>query len=195
MSEPARKSATYQDLLNAPDDMIAEILDGELILHPRPGPFHSSSATVIGASLGPLFLGRRGGGPAGGWRVHFEPELHLGDQVLVPDIAGWRWSRMPRLPRQAFFTLPPDWACEVLSPRTEQIDRTKKMRIYARHRVEYLWLVNPMSQTLEVFYLVGDFWQQVAVHAGLERVRVPPFPDLELDLGDWWDELEDETDG
>lgn len=51
-----------------------------------------------------------------------EQELHLGSEpdIIVPDLAGWRRDRMPRIPRDdAFIKLPPDWVCEVLSPSTQ----------------------------------------------------------------------------
>lgn len=194
MRDPARKPATYQDVLNAPEHLIAEILDGVLYTHPRPGPRHASTSSLIGMELSPFVRRRaRDGGPDGRWRILDEPELHLEAEIVVPDLAGWRWERMPHLPKEAFFTLPPDWVCEVLSPRTEQTDRSKKMRTYARHRVEHLWLVDPVVQTLEVFRLAGEFWQQLGVHAGLEKVRVPPFEEVEIDLGGWWEEDESET--
>jgi len=191
MTDPARRRATYQDLLNAPSDVIAEILDGELILQPRPAPPHADAATGIVVGLGPMRR-RRGGGP-GGWHLLFEPELHLGEDVLVPDIAGWQRSRLPRLPKKsALLTVPPDWVCEILSPATARTDRTEKMRIYARHTVDHVWLVDLLAQVLEVFRLGGAFWQRVATGSGEEVVRVPPFEALEMDLGEWWSAEEDE---
>ena len=61
------------------------------------------------------------GGP-GGWWIIFEPELHLGEDILVPDLAGWRRERMPDYPDTAFVSLPPDWVCEVLSASTRRLD-------------------------------------------------------------------------
>jgi Uma2 family endonuclease len=111
-----RKPATYADVLAAPDHVVAEILDGELHLSPRPAPRHAAASSGLGGALhGPFDRGR--GGP-GGWRILDEPELHLGADVVVPDLAGWRRTRLPRLPDEAYFTLAPDWICEVVSPST-----------------------------------------------------------------------------
>jgi Uma2 family endonuclease len=128
-AEPeSMKRATYEDVLNAPENKVAEILDGELILSPRPAPRHAvASSALVGTLHGP-FDGARGG--PGGWWILGEPELHLGDAIAVPDLAGWRRGRMPSIPEEAFFSLAPDWVCEVLSPSTERIDRSRK-RIYA----------------------------------------------------------------
>lgn len=186
MGLPATRQASYQDVLNAPPHLIAEIIDGELQLQPRPSASHADAATGIVSVLAPLR--RRGGDAPGGWQILFEPELHLAEDIVVPDVAGWRRERLPHVPKAAFLTLAPDWVCEVLSPATARIDRSKKMRLYARTGVEYLWMVDPLVQVLEVFRLGGEFWQQVAVGTGSERVRMPPFEEVEVDLVDWWGE-------
>ena len=116
-----RREATYEDLLSLPDDVLGQIVEGELHATPRPAIDHQRASSVLGIRLGdPFDLG--GGGP-GGWWIVDEPELHLDWNVLVPDLAGWRRERLPELPREAFFTLAPDWVCEVLSPSTARLDR------------------------------------------------------------------------
>ena len=116
----AARRATYQDVLDAPAHLVAEIIDGTLYTHPRPAPRHAVASTVLGGELGPPF--HRGQGGPGGWWIIFEPELHLEEGILVPDLAGWRRERMPELPESAYFTLAPDWACEVLSASTRKLE-------------------------------------------------------------------------
>ncbi len=120
MADAARRRATYEDVLRAPEHLIAEIIDGELVTQPRPAGRHSAVASALGEELGPPF--KRGRGGPGGWLLLYEPELHLGSDVLVPDLAGWRRERLPYIGDEAYFTLPPDWVCEVLSPSTEKRD-------------------------------------------------------------------------
>jgi Uma2 family endonuclease len=184
MSTPLKKDATYDDLCAVPENFVAEILGGELYASPRPGLLHAHAASVLGAELGgPFHRGRQG---PGGWLLLDEPELHLNADVLVPDIAGWRRERLPTIPAAAHLTLPPDWLCEVLSPSTETIDRVKKLEIYAREGVGYVWLLNPVLQTLEVLHLEKQRWSLLAAHEGSTLVRAEPFDAIELELGALW---------
>lgn len=185
MSEPAKRRATYDDLLAVPDTLIAEIIDGNLVTQPRPAAPHARAASRLGIEIGGPF--DRGKGGPGGWVILYEPELHLHGDVLVPDLAGWRRERMPELPQAAAFELPPDWACEVLSPSTHTIDRIEKMRIYARERVGWLWLVDPLVRTLEIFRLADGKWTVHDSHQGEVAVRAEPFDAVELDLGALWE--------
>lgn len=186
MAEPARRRATYEDVLAAPAHLVAEVLDGELHVHPRPAPPHAVATTVLGMDLGVSF--QRGRGGPGGWSIVFEPELHLGPEpdIVVPDLAGWRVERMPELPSTAYFTAAPDWVCEVLSDSTRNIDRKQKMRIYAREQVPHVWLVDPIAQTVEVFRLDGATYRFVTMHEGDETPRIEPFEAIELELAALW---------
>jgi Uma2 family endonuclease len=181
-----RRPATYDDLIKLPAHVVGEILDGELHASPRPAPRHASASSGLGGALhGPFDRGR--GGP-GGWRILDEPELHLDPDIVVPDLAGWRRERLPRLPKEAFFSLAPDWVCEVLSPSTAALDRVKKLRIYAREAVSHAWLVDPIAQTVEVLRLDDGRWTIVSTWAGQDVVRAEPFEALEVDLTLLWDE-------
>ena len=183
----APRRATYADLLRVPDHLVAEIIDGELVTSPRPASPHARAASRIFADLdGPFDLPPGSSGAPGGWWLLFEPELHLGEDVLVPDLAGWRRERMATLPNVAAFTQAPDWVCEVVSPATGAVDRGRKMRIYARESVGNLWLVDPLARTLEVYRLESARWVVVSTHAGADRIRAEPFDAIELDPGRWW---------
>lgn len=188
MAQPdlVRRPATYDDLLKVPDHLVAEILDGELYTSPRPAPRHAeASSGLAGALRGPFDRGR--GGP-GGWRILFEPELHLAADVVVPDLAGWRRERMPVLPEEAYFRLAPDWICEVVSPSTAAMDRIKKLTIYARERISHAWLVDPLARTLEVLRLEQGHWTIVTTGGALDVMRAEPFAEMDLDLSLLWDQ-------
>jgi Uma2 family endonuclease len=178
-TKPLKKGATYDDLVHVPEHYVAEMFDGELYASPRPAFPHARAAGVLLGKLGGSF--DFGDGP-GGWLIYIEPELHFGNDVLVPDLAGWRRERLPSVPRDAFLTVAPDWICEVLSPSTEYIDRSKKLRIYAREGVTDAWLVDPLRQSLEVRALESGNLEHIEEHHGSVRVRVRPFDAIELEL-------------
>ena len=156
--------ATYEDLRNVPDHLVAEIVDGELYASPRPAPRHADASSTLGGLLHAPF--DRGRGGPGGWRVLDEPELHLGRDILVPDLAGWRRERLPSLPEEAYFSVAPDWICEVVSPSTAALDRVKKLTVYGRERVQHAWLIDPVAQTVEVLRLENARWVIVSTCAG-----------------------------
>mgnify|MGYP002632955468 CR=1 FL=1 len=184
MGIPAARSATYQDILDAPPHLVAEIVDGELSLSPRPAPPHALAASGLGADLTIPF--QRGRGGPGGWWILDEPELHLGADVLVPDVAGWRRERLPRMPDTAYFAVTPDWVCEVLSPASRRVDLVLKARIYAEAGVPWLWLVDPLARLVEVRRLAGGQWVIEQLVDGAEPVRLPPFEAVALLPSDWF---------
>jgi Uma2 family endonuclease len=183
-TKPLKRGATYDDLRDVPDNFVAEMFDGELYASPRPALPHTHAASVIGgAIMGPFHSGRNG---PGGWVILDEPELHFGNDVLVPDLAGWRRERLPKVPADPYLTLAPDWVCEVLSASTEQLDRGKKLRAYAREQVAHAWLVDPTRQSLEVLSLESGTWALLERYEGRVNVRAVPFDAIELELGALW---------
>jgi Uma2 family endonuclease len=176
--------ATYDDLMQVADHLVAEIVGGELHATPRPALRHALAASSLGAELIEPFQKGRGG--PGGWWVLDEPELHLASDVLVPDLAGWRLQRLPVVPDAPFLELPPDWVCEVLSPSTARLDRVHKLAIYARERVPHVWLLDPIPQTLEVFELEGGRWTLHGSFGAGDRVRAVPFEAVDIDLAMIW---------
>ena len=184
LSQNQKKSATYAELEALPPHLVGEIIDGELIASPRPASLHARAATRLWTRLdGPFDDGK--GGP-GGWVILYEPELHIGGQVLVADLAGWRRTRMPEMPDVAAFELAPDWVCEVVSPSTAKIDRSHKMRHYAAATVNHVWLVDPTATTLEIYRLDGEGWRLVHTYAGDVTIRPEPFDAVDLELGSLW---------
>ena len=184
MAEIAQKPATYEDLLRVPDHLVAELVDGELYTSPRPASRHARTSSGLGGKLVPPF--DHGDGGPGGWWIIFEPELHLGPDILVPDLGGWRRERMPEYPDAAYFELAPDWACEVVSPSTGRLDRIRKMPKYASNGVSHLWIVDPILRTLEVYHLEDGRWVVAALHSGDDKVRAAPFDAVEMALQHLW---------
>ena len=179
-----RQDATYQDVLDAPANMVAELVHGALHLQPRPSARHGLASSFLGIEIGGPFSRGRGG--PGGWWIIDEPELHLDDNVLVPDLAGWRRERMPEYPDTAAFDLAPDWVCEVLSRSTRQFDLVEKRALYGKAGVSHLWFVDPVARTLEAFNNVDGSWTLVSALKDDDKVSVAPFDAIEFELSALW---------
>ena len=185
MATPAKREATYEDILALPPNMVGQIVFGTLYAHPRPAPKHARASSTLGEELGPPF--NRGRGGPGGWILLDEPELHLGKHVLVPDLADWRRERMPELPvDKPYLELAPDWVCEVLSPSTASLDRGDKLKVYAASDVPHVWFVDPDARTLEILERDSKGYRVFDVFSGDAKIRAAPFDAIELELGLPW---------
>lgn len=192
-AENLQHRATFVDYAAVPEHRDATLINGVLHVMPKPALAHIHVKSELGSELSGSFS--RGQIDLRRWRILFRSEVHFGSagnvDIVAPDIAGWRIERMPVLPRLAYFTVAPDWICEVLSPSTEKLDRIDKMLVYAREGVKHVWLVHPLRQTIEAFALTPEkLWLSIGLHAGNVRVRIPPFEAIELDLGPLWPEIE-----
>ena len=193
----AMKIAAYPDDLYAelealPEGVTGEIINSRLYTQPRPTTPHALAESGLAMDIGSAYYRGRGG--PGGWWILVEPEIHFirDREVLVPDLAGWRRERMPRLPNDQRIEVVPDWVCEILSPSTARKDRMTKMPVYARYGVAYLWLVDPLAQTLEAFALREGRWTVIGLFQEQEIVSVEPFQDIALELGALWMEPAEE---
>jgi len=187
MKQPAKlnRPATYEDIQRLPDNVVGEIVDGELYVSPRPSAKHAMATTRLISEIEGPFSSGKGGGP-GGWWILVEPELHFQKNVFVPDLAGWKKERLPKIPDADYFELVPDWVCEVLSPSNARLDRTKKVPKYAEMEVKHLWLIDPLATTLEVFRLENSRWALLQAFSEKDKFRAEPFEAMEFDLSSLW---------
>jgi Uma2 family endonuclease len=181
---PFDRPATYEDLVGLPDGVVGEILDGQL--HATPSPELRVAAAAV--TLGRILLRPPGRDEdPDPWQILPEPELHLGADILVPRLAGWRESRLRGLPGTPYFSLPPDWVCELRSSGPASF-RARKMAIYAVERVSYAWMIDPLTRTIEAMRLEDGRWTSVATHVGNEIVHLEPFDAIDLPLALLWGE-------
>lgn len=184
MKPAPRPKATYADIEKLPQHVVGELIAGELFVSPRPSLVHAAIETALAMQLSAVDRGQSGA--RGKWRILMEPELHLGKDVLVPDLAGWRIERMPELPKRPHARVAPDWICEVTSPATARVDHRYKLPRYAKAGVKHAWLVTPPHKSIDVLRLAGKNWLLVDSLTHDDRGVVEPFDDLEIDLGRIW---------
>jgi Uma2 family endonuclease len=184
LPKATRRPASHEDLERLPEHLVGEIVDGELYVSPRPSlPHAQAESAVLDELKGPFDRGR--GGP-GGWIILVEPEQHIVGQTMVPDVAGWRRQKLPRLPEVGAFEVAPDWICEVVSPSTESLDRSLKMPRYAEAGVGHAWLVDPLARTVEIYELAPGGYHLAGRFEGDGPIRPPPFDALDFDLAALW---------
>jgi Uma2 family endonuclease len=184
MADIALKRATYQDILDPPEGMVGEIISGALYAQPRPRIAHARAAMKLASKLaGPFDTDDEG---PGGWIFLAGPELHLGDDILVPDMAGWKRERYPEIANDAYLAVAPDWVSEILSPSTAQTDRALKADLHARQGVSWMWLIDPELKTLEASRNHQGKWLKLAVLKEGDEVKVEPFDAAPFKLDALW---------
>ena len=182
MTDCEKLRSIYADLDAVPSHLVAEIIDGTLVTHHHGVPRPAATRTALSAELR-MFQNYRG--DIGGWQLLMLPELHIGSQVVVPDLCGWRFGKIPVLPDH-HITVAPDWVCEVLSDETARVDRQHKRRFYADVGVQHLWLIDPCQQLLEVFENSAGEWNLKGTWVSADEVRAPPFDAISFSLADLW---------
>ncbi|MBK9953013.1 MAG: Uma2 family endonuclease [Candidatus Competibacteraceae bacterium] len=184
MTATALKFATYEDLFDLPENLVGEIIHGQLITQPRPAPKHIVASSALGEELVSPFQkdGEAVQAAGGFWmsrncilaRIFWCPIWPAGGGNVCPPC------------RIRPFTLPPDWVCGVLSPGTARIDRADKMPIYAEYGVSFLWLIDPALHTLEAFVLRDGHWSLEHVYQENDEVRAVPFDAVAFSLAGLW---------
>jgi Uma2 family endonuclease len=178
------KRATYADVEAAPEGLVAEIIHGQLMTHPRPSFRHGAAATALAGELGGPF--QKGKGGPGGWIFFIEVEIKFSEDLLVPDLSAWRIENVPGEPERNYFTTRPDWVCEILSASTEKRDRSLKMNIYGEAGVPHMWLIDPRLQLLEAMELDNKGWTKIGTWNSADVVRAAPFDAISFSLADLW---------
>lgn len=182
--EPARRSATYADLLALADDVRAEILGGTIVTSPAPLPRHSHVQQALARFVGGPFHNDDGRGGPGGWIILLEVDVRLEPhEVVRPDVSGWRRERFTEPWDKRPLEVVPDWTCEIVSPSYARWDRVYKRNLYAKHGVGFYWIADPVERTLETMRLEGESWMETGSYDAASVARIPPFDAIEIEVG------------
>ena len=188
----AEKLATLDDLAALiRDGKRVELIDNSLVELVPPMPEHGRAAVQFGAQVARHFDPGGGSGGRGGWWILTEVEVRFTPRrVLRPDVVGWRRERLPSPWGKWPVDVVPDWVCEVISPGNEAHDRVLKRRIYASSGVAHYWLLDIRNRCLEALTLRDGRWVEDGVFDESEAVRIAPFAEIELRVGDFLPPLE-----
>ena len=181
VSTPAKRLATYEDILGLPEGVRAEVIAGEVLVQPSPTPSHQSVISEIYAELRNPF--QRGRGGPGGWWFIQDVDVDFGQHdIYRPDITGWRRDQVPQFPATRPVPDRPDWLCEGLSPRTASRDQGEKRATYARVGVPWYWLADPQNRTITVLRLSSEGYVIERTVGDEGMAALPPFEAVAIDL-------------
>jgi Uma2 family endonuclease len=161
---PARgRPFTVNDLDKLPDDgRRYELLDGVLVVSPRPTTVHQLAATKLVTLLENAC--------PDGLCVLAEPALQLSDDTeFDPDVVVvWQQDV-----GGAKLTAPPLLVVEIRSPSTALIDLNRKKAAYQRFGVQSYWIVDPdpREPSVTAFELQDGSYSPLAKVAGSETLR------------------------
>jgi Uma2 family endonuclease len=149
MQTPATGRWTYEDYLRLPDDGTrCEIIEGERLMTPAPWSRHQWTSIHLASAL-LIYVESHGLGAV--YEAPFDVVL-ADDTVVQPDIVVILEKHDGRLKEAGLFGAP-DLAVEILSPSTEDRDRSRKMRVYAKKGVSEFWIVDPVAGRVEIHVL------------------------------------------
>lgn len=181
--DPAKRLATFDDLLGLPEDARAEVIAGVVVTAPAPLPRHSRAQGALRRFVGGPFDDDDGRGGPGGWWILLEVDVRLTPHDIVrPDLAGWRRDRLPQPWDIRPIDTRPDWVCEIVSPSNAALDRVTKRKLYAAG-IPHYWIVDPDARTLEAFRLSGERWLDAGSYDERATARIEPFDAVELEVG------------
>jgi Uma2 family endonuclease len=172
-----RPPKTVEDYLRLPDDVRAELLDGELYyVTPAPSPSHQTVVVNLVRHLAGFVARRRLG------RVFVSPiDVYLPRGAIVqPDVLFVRADRMHVV--QDAIRGAPDLVIETLSPSRRERDRIVKKRLYAEAEVPEYWIVDLEARAVEVFALAAGAFEPAGWFTGDDAVRSRVLEGLRLPL-------------
>lgn len=179
---PPRHS--IEEWLALPEEVQVELIDGEFVKRASPAWTHGVSQGSLSRLVGEHFHRPAGGSKPGGWWIAPEIDLVLNGDGFRPDMAGWRRSRVPEMPKEWPTRLTPDWIAEVVSPSNSTNDTVKKLQRYHAAGVTHYWLLDPEQGSLHVYRHQPEGYLLVLAAQRPQRVRAEPFDAVEYAVGE-----------
>jgi Uma2 family endonuclease len=167
---------SFADLEKWPEDgRRYELYDGEVYEVPSPFPLHQMVSARLHLALAGYVREH------GGIVLYAPLDIVLTEyDVVQPDLLLFTREREHLVKARKVTRVPPDLAIEILSPGTAGNDRGRKMHLLARHGVREFWLVDPETESIEIYSLHGQAFVLADVASAGAVVRSPLLPKLDL---------------
>ena len=143
------KKLTLEEFLKLPETKPAsEYFEGEIYQKPMPQGEHSTLQMRLGTAINEVALANK--------LAYAFPELRctFGGRSIVPDLAVFKWDRIPRTPQGRIankFEIQPDWIIEILSPEQSTNKVIKKILFCLKQGTELGWLIDPEDESVLIF--------------------------------------------
>ena len=158
--EKASRQAFYEWI---DEDMKAEFINGEIVVHSPALHKHNSVVMLLGTLMNAFVIEREMG------IVLVEKALiELTRNSYEPDICYFGPAKSATIQPEMLYYPAPDLVVEVLSKSTKKNDREVKFEDYAAHNVAEYWIIDPTRQTVELFTIDAD--TEAYAPVGLFRV-------------------------
>jgi Uma2 family endonuclease len=168
------RTMTWPELERLPEDgPRIELYDGEVWVMPSPMPRHQEAVWNVGQLLGEHARRTKARFLVAPLDIVFSTY-----NVAQPDVVYFLPERAHLVQLDTVTRDRPDLTVEVLSPGTEENDRGRKLRMFARYGVPEYWILDPVEHTLEILSLRGDFYAVTVKASGDDVVTSPLLSDL-----------------
>ena len=178
MTQAIIKPLTLEEFLKREETKPAsEFINNQIIQKPMPQGEHSRLQYKICTAVNDITE------PAKIALAFPELRCTFGNQSIVPDIAVFRWARIPRTASGRIanrFEIHPDWSIEILSPGQSLTGVLSKLLHCSTYGTELGWLINPGEENI----LVIHPQQRVQLLQGDEVLPVLSGVELELKVED-----------
>ncbi len=153
MSLAQTKPDTEQDYYNLPENIRAELIDGQLIYNQAaPSRIHQTILSELHLIIGQYIKSK--GGSCRVYPAPFAVKLWEDRPTIVePDISVI-CDRDKLTDRGC--TGAPDWIIEIVSPGNASHDYIRKLNLYADAGVREYWIVDPEEERVFVYALEQD---------------------------------------
>lgn len=180
MSEALARTNIYteEDYYNLPENVRAELIDGQIYYMAAPSRVHQEILSFLHLEIGNYLRSKKGSCKV--YPAPFAVKLFEDDErnIVEPDITI---ICDPNKLTDRGCTGAPDWITEIISPSTSSHDYIRKLNLYADAGVREYWIVNPMNQSVWVYFLEQDKFKAVA-YTFQDKIKVNIYDDLWIEF-------------
>lgn len=178
MALPQLKTCTEDDYYNLPEDIRAELVDGQIYYMAAPSRIHQEILMFLSKTIANYIDSK-----SGSCRVYPAPfAVRLFESsnktIVEPDISV---ICDPNKLTDRGCTGAPDWIIEIVSPSTSSYDYIRKLNLYSDAGVKEYWIVDPVKKSVYVYHLEETKFETTA-YTFLNKIKANIYDDLWIDF-------------